>query len=207
MHLSRKLLRIATAILLALAPVLLPAASYKPHVWNYDGGVFFVTDGAVEGGPCFRLSGRLTAPDFFRGLKRIDRINEGTVFLRGEAVVSQFPDQLQLEFVIFDFPCSPDEKLSPDRKFLTREDVSSLHLGLYWKRGVELRPVENFSVTQFSVDPLIPPEIAHEHKLQERLEWSYAIVVPGCDVPLTDSLVLVVRNPDGRIAARVAARL
>lgn len=179
----------------------------KEHVWNYDGGVFFVTDGAMEGGPCFRLSGRLTAPEFFNGLKRIDRVNADTVFLRGTQVVTQFPDELRLQFVVFDFPCNVGEKPSPERKFLTREDVSSLHLALYWKRGVDLRPAENVTVASFSVGPLVPPEIAHEHRLQERLEWTYVFQVPSRGVPLTDSLVLVVRNREGRIAARVAARL
>src|SRR5579885_1317663 len=179
----------------------------KRHVWNYDGGVFFVTDGSIEGGPCFRLSGRLTAPEFFNGLKRIDRVNAGTEFLRGTQVVTQFPDALRLEFVVFDFPCNVGEKPSPARKLLTREDVSSLRLALYWKRGVDLRAAEDVTVAGFSVDPLMPPEIAHEHHLQERLEWTYVFHVPSRGVPLTDSLVLVVRNREGRIAARVAARL
>jgi hypothetical protein len=179
----------------------------KDHVWNYDGGVFFATDGETGQGPCFRLSGRLTAPAFFNGLRRIDRIGAETIFQRGKEVVTQFPDQLHLQFVIFDFPCSLDEKPSPDRKLLTREDVSSLRLGLYWKHGVDLRPAENVKVVGSSVDPLYPPEIAHEHNLRERLEWTYIFQVPGEGVPLTDSLVLVIRNSEGRIAARVAARL
>ncbi len=217
-------LRTLIAAVLALAAHALPVHAYaatsvsspavrgaafreKQHVWNYDGGVFFVTDGAIEGGPCFRLSGRLTAPEFFNGLKRIDRLNADTVFLRGSRVVTQFPDELRLQFVVFDFPCNVGEKASTERKHLTREDVSSLHLALYWKRGVDMRPAENVTVAGFSVNPLVPPELAHEHHLQERLEWTYVFLVPSQGVPLTDSLVLVVRNREGRMAARVAARL
>jgi hypothetical protein len=33
------------------------------------------------------------------------------------------------------------------------------------------------------------------------------MIVPSAGVPLTDDLVVLLRNPDGRIAARVAARL
>src|SRR5579885_1334921 len=153
------------------------------------------------------LSGRLTAPEFFNGLKRIDRADAGTVFVRGNQVVTQFPDELRLQFVVFDFPCNIGEKSSPEHKLLTREDVSSLHLALYWKRGVDLRPADHVTMAGFSIEPLVPPEIAHERHLQERLEWTYVFQVPSRGVPLTDSLVLVIRNREGRIAARVAARL
>ncbi len=217
-------LRALIAAVLAVAPNALPlpagpatlvsspavrgaAFPEKRHVWNYDGGVFFVTDGSIEGGPCFRLSGRLTAPEFFNGLKRIDRADAGTVFVRGNQVVTQFPDELRLQFVVFDFPCNVGEKSSPEHKLLTREDVSSLHLALYWKRGVDLRPADHVTMAGFSIEPLVPPEIAHERHLQERLEWTYVFQVPSRGVPLTDSLVLVIRNREGRIAARVAARL
>jgi hypothetical protein len=39
------------------------------------------------------------------------------------------------------------------------------------------------------------------------LEWDYELDVPSAGIPLTDSLVLIVRRDDGRIAARVAARM
>jgi hypothetical protein len=37
--------------------------------------------------------------------------------------------------------------------------------------------------------------------------WTYELAIPSAEVPVTDSLVLIFRTPDGRIAARVAARM
>ena len=83
--------------------------------------------------------------------------------------------------------------------------MSSLHLELYWKRGIDLRPVTGVITKYFSVDPVIPNAAASG--LPEKLQWSYEFIIHSAGVPLTDSLVLVLRTPDHRIAARVAARL
>ena len=85
--------------------------------------------------------------------------------------------------------------------------MSSLRLSLYWKRGVRLRPVGDVERRYFSVDPRIPYLAARAHTLPERLEWSYELEIPSSGVPLTDSLVIVMRTPDGHIAARCAARM
>jgi hypothetical protein len=53
----------------------------------------------------------------------------------------------------------------------------------------------------------VPYAVKLATELPKRFEWSYQLAVPSKDVPLTDSLVLVFRTADGRIAARVAARL
>ena len=143
---------------------------------------------------------------FFDGLKRVDD-NQGTTFVRGKETIAAFPDQLKLLFIIRDFPCPEQLHDATGRVYLTREMMSTLRLSLFWKRGVDLRPVEGFNVAHFSI-AAIPPyakELADE--LPERLQWSYELDVPSSGVPLTDGLVLIVRREDGRIAARVAARL
>jgi hypothetical protein len=58
----------------------------------------------------------------------------------------------------------------------------------------------------FSVDPIRVQAVGRAD-LPERLVWSFEFSVTGAGVPLTDSLVLIFREPDGRIAARVAARM
>jgi hypothetical protein len=175
-------------------------------IWNFDGGVVFQTDGSAPGGVCFRLSGRLNAPQFFDDLKRIDD-KSGTLYLRGTQTVTEFPDQVILSFVIRDFPCPNQLQQTGSRAYLTRALVSSMHLYLYWKRGIHLRPVENVSEEHFSVERVVPYATELSGQLPERLEWFYQLAVPGSGVPLTDDLVLVLRGPDDRIAARVAARL
>ena len=85
--------------------------------------------------------------------------------------------------------------------------MKSLKLSLYWKHGLELRPASKISVLQLTADPIEPYAKDLAAELPKRYLWSYELGVPATDVPLTDSLVLIFRTPDGRIAARVAARL
>jgi hypothetical protein len=177
-------------------------------VWNYDGGIFLATDGSISDGPCFRISGRVSAPKFFDNLKRVDT-DAGTVFRHGMDTVETFPDRLILAFVIYDHPCSTQLKDTTTHGYLTRPLMSSLHLSLYWKRGVELRPIsrEDIETKYFSVDPVLPHTVGRAEDLPQKFVWSYEFGVSGAGVPLTDSLVLILRAPDGHIAARVAARM
>jgi hypothetical protein len=195
----------------SLAPALFcispPAYAHeKQTIWNYDGGVFLETDGTLANGICFRLMGHVTSGHFFDDLKRIDDKGAETVFRRGKETVTQFPGQLLLSFTIYDLPCSTKLKEAGTRTYLTREIVSNLHLSLFWKRGVELRPLTGFKPVGFSVRPIFPFNTGAQD-LPERLEWFYELTVPSEGVPLTDSLVLIVRTPDDHVAARVAARM
>lgn len=196
-------------ITLALACTAPASPKGDKTVWNYEGGLFVITNGSIPNGPCFRLAGRVTSGDFFDHLKRIDR-ESGTIFRRGSEAVENFPDQLTLTFLVhdhYDQTCPPREENPDAPKYLTRAMMSSLHLYLYWKRGVELRPVENVERKYFAVREVIPEAVAEAHGLPEKLEWAYEYVVPSAGVPLTDSLVLVLRDGENHIVARVAARL
>lgn len=182
-----------------------PSPAHDKSVWNYDGGILMVTDGSIPDGPCFRISGRVTSPHFFDNLKRIDS-DSGTQFRRGTETLTTFPDRVILAFVVYDHPCSTKLE-DTTRAYLSRQVMGSLHMYLYWKRGVDLRPVHNVASRFFSVDPLLTRTATHARDLPERLVWSYEFEVPSDGVPLTDSLVLILRCPDGHIAARVAARM
>lgn len=199
-----------TPIVVALLGTVVASAAPNPDrqktVWNYDGGIPFQTEGSLAGGPCFRLNGHVNAAVFFDGLKRIDNAN-GTTFLRGREAVWHFPKELSLAFVIYDFACPAPLKVTGAKEYLTREMMSTVNLFLYWKRGVELRRIERFAVKDISVEPLLPYAKELASTLPERFTWKYQLEVPSEGVPLTESLVLVLRTPDGRIAARVAARL
>jgi hypothetical protein len=208
-----RMLEAALAALLLLTPEIGSAQQAKKEktpapkgIWNYDGGVFFETDGHIPDGACFRLAGRMTAPGFFDNFKRLDGKN-GAEFYRGPESVTHFPDQLALSFRISDFSCSTQLHNAGLQVYLTREQMNSLRLAFYWKRGVALRPVENFKRTNASVERVAPYAQALAAQLPQRFRWSYEFCISSAGVPLTDSLVLVVRTQDGRIAARVAARL
>lgn len=194
-------------LLLAGAPAASRSQSKRDKsVWNYDGGVVFATDGSLTNGACFRVHGEVNAMDFFEHLKRVDN-ERGTVFLRGTETVSQFPQSLDVFFAIRDEPCAPGLHESTPPVYLTREMMSHLQLSIYWKHGVELRPVRDVREVETRIERVVPyaKELAAE--LPARFEWSYQLAVPSDGVPLTDSLVFVFRTAEKHIAARVAARL
>jgi len=182
------------------------ATHEKQTIWNYDGGVFLETDGTLTTGICFRVAGRVTSGQFFDDLKRIDGKGADTVFRRGKETLTHFPNQLLLHFTLFDLPCGSQLKVTGSRTYLTRATVSELRLSLFWKHGVDLRPITDFKPVGFSVRPIFPYN-TEATDLPEKLEWFYELAVPSADVPLTDSLVLIIRDPEGHVAARVAARL
>jgi hypothetical protein len=210
--------RAPTCISVALVLVTVTASSAPPPahdktVWSYEGGLFLQTNGSIPNGPCFRISGHVEAPGFFDNLKRVDT-DAGAEFRRGKEKVSEFPDQLLLQFVVFDHydpTCPPQVENTNSSRYLTRAMMSTMHLYLYWKHGVELRPIANADPKYFSVDPVLPTATAraaaHGNPIPEKLAWSYEFGVPSAGVSLSDSLVLILRTPDNHIAARVAARM
>jgi hypothetical protein len=175
-------------------------------VWNYDGGIFLETDGSLPNGVCFRVAGRVTSANFFDNLKRFDEEN-GTVYRRKTEAVTQFPDQVKLSFAVHDRSCSTGLQTVGTRTYLTREMMSTIQLSLYWKHGVDLQPVKKITEKNYSVETITPYATNLASELPERFMWEYEMVIPSADVPITDSLVLIFRTPDGRIAARVAARM
>jgi hypothetical protein len=203
---------LAALSFLLLAPA--PSASqhkqnqpkHEKNIWNYDGGVFFETDGSLPNGVCFRVYGRVTSEDFFDNLKRVDT-DEGTIFRRGTKTVTRFPDSLTVSYAVRDQACPSGIQKVGSRAYMTQEMMENLRLSIYWKHGVELRPVENIKLLDTRVDRINPYATALAAELPRRYEWSYELSVPSAGVSLSDSLVFVFRTQDERIAARVAARL
>ncbi|HKW61717.1 MAG TPA: hypothetical protein VJN89_04160 [Candidatus Acidoferrum sp.] len=174
-------------------------------VWNYDGGVLFETDGSLPSGACFRIYGIMNSGDFFDGLKRIDT-DRGTQFRRGTEAVTKFPDSVTISFAIKDF-CPAGVQEMGTRPYLTQKMVDDLRLSIYWKHGVDLKPVKDVREIASHVDRIQPYATSLAAELPTRYEWSFEFVVPSAGVSLMDGLAFVFRTPDGHIAARVAARL
>jgi hypothetical protein len=183
-----------------------PAATSKRTVWNLDGGAFFSTDGHMPNGSCFRLSGQMTAPDFFEGLRRVDA-TEGTFYTLREKVVTLYPAEVLLTLHILDFPCTLDLKDTVVRPPLTRELMSTLRLNFFWKDGIALKPVQLSKRTAASVRRLQPYASNASEELAPRFEWNYDFAIGSEGIPLTHNLVIVIENQDRKIAARVAAHL
>jgi hypothetical protein len=180
----------------------------KRTVWNLDGGVFFATDGHLPNGSCFRLSGQMNAPDFFDGLRRVDS-EEGTSYYLRNQLVTEYPGEVEIVIHLLDFPCTLDLKDTVVRPPITHEMMAALHLNLFWKQGVHLRPVEESKRTAAEVRRIgtFAAGPAADEELPPRYEWSYAFTIKSDGVPLTNDLVLVIAGADAKIAARVAARL
>jgi hypothetical protein len=182
-----------------------PNSGHEKTVWNYDGGVFISTEGAIPEGPCFIISVRMTAPVFFDNLKRVD-VDGNTIFRRGSEILTQFPEKLDLSFSIRDLPCTLQQQVAA-QNYLTQSAMKSLRLSFFWKRGTELRAIQHISRTSSKVERIPPYATELAETLPEKFEWFSQFDVPSAGVPLTDSLVLIFRTADGKIAARVAARL
>ncbi len=203
-------------LIIVVSLCLAPAASASQHkqsphqhektVWNYNGGVFFQTDGSLPNGVCFRISGWMNSQDFFDNLKRVD-FEESTTFRRGSETVTQFPESVVVSFAIRDEPCPTGVQQVGTRAYMTQTMVDNLRLSIYWKHGLDLRPAKNMKLLNARVDRINPYATALAAELPPRYEWSHDLSVSSAGVPLSDSLVFVFRTPDGRIAARVAARL
>jgi len=156
-------------------------------VWNYEGGVLFETDGSLPNGVCFRIYGIMNAGDFFDGLKRIDT-DSGTQFLRGTETVTRFPDSVTVAFSIRDQLCPPGMQQVGTRKYMTQKMIEDLRLSLYWKHGVDLRPVKDAKEIESHMERIQPYATSLTAELPARYEWTFEFVVPSAGVSLMDSL-------------------
>src|SRR5437867_3707545 len=128
------------AALLLLVPASRAGQQQKPKkkekpahkdVHNFDGGILFETDGGLSELTCFRLRGRATAPDFFDDFKRIDD-EQGTQYRSAQEVVTEFPEELHVSFVMSDIFCPRQTQEPGPRKYLTQEIMKSLTFSFYW---------------------------------------------------------------------------
>lgn len=180
--------------------------SASQEVMNFDGGIVFETEGSLSDMTCFRLDGRVTSEHFFDNFKRVDDAN-GTQYHRGQEVLTEFPEELRVSFVMIDFPCAGQMEHPGPRRYLTEEMMRTLRFSFYWKSGIELRHIENFKQESATAEPVEPYNKESTEELPKRYRWYLEFTIPSAGVPLTDRLVFVIRKPDGQAAARVAARL
>jgi hypothetical protein len=183
-----------------------PAAAPSKDVRVYTNVVPFITDGGIPGGPCMRISGDITAPDFFTGLARVST-PDGFEYRRGKELVTEFPQELTLHLQIRDIPCMGSFEAGAPRRFLTQQIVGALAVRFYWKRGFALRPLKNVTRTKATALQLSPIANMDTGDPVDRYLWRFEFAVPSAGVPLTDHLVIVLRTAEGKLVARVSARL
>jgi hypothetical protein len=205
----RRLVCLAIACLLHLAAPSPSGWAGPPRgktVWNYDGGVSLATEGEIPDGPCFRLGGHLVAGKFFDNLRREDTTS-GTLYRRGNEIVTEFPELMQLRLFVHDWPCANALQQTGARLYLTKTMITSMRVSFSWKHGMELRPAREIKLINAEAHQILPYAFELAKDLPERYEWFFDFDVPSKGQPLTDSLVIVFTNASGRIIARVAARL
>lgn len=178
----------------------------RNDVLNFDGGIVFETDGSLSEQTCFRVTGKVTAPDFFDKFERIDT-GQGTEYRSGQTIVTEFPKELRVSFVIFDLPCASQLEQPIPRRYLTMDMMKSLRFQFYWKRGIELRRIDDLKQVSATAEPIEPYNTEIKEELPKRYRWFIDFSIPSAGVPLTDRLVLIIKAPDDRKVARVAARL
>ena len=174
-------------------------------VRDYTGGVTLATEGGLPGGPCLSIRGRVTAPEFFAGLKRRETAR-GIEFRRGANAVESYPEELSVRIWIREFPCHVGlTEASP--LLTTPEEMSSLQFKGFWKRGMEMRSVEGLALRAFYRRKEQPTALVGLPVTIQRDTWVYDLTVVSKGVPLTDHLILEIFTKDGLRWARVSAQL
>jgi len=132
MH-CRPQIRCFAAWFLVLANAFLPAAAQPnrdKNTWTYDGGIFLETRRSDSRWRVFSREGPCDGRRFFRNLRREDT-NSGTLFRRGNDIVTEFPKRLHLSMSIADIPCDPHMQQANSRVYLTDEMIRSLRAALF----------------------------------------------------------------------------
>jgi hypothetical protein len=70
-----------------------------------------------------------------------------------------------------------------------------------------MRPATGVVQGYSEIRRVLPYAAESASQLPEKYEWWFEFDLPSAGVPVTDSLVVVLRTPDDHIAARVAARM
>lgn len=203
LHMHR--MRPLAVIVLVACHAVLSHPALAGTVRGYTGGVTFGTDSGFPDGPCLSIRGVVSAPQFFKDLKRRET-SRGIEFRRGADVVQFFPKELSVRILIREFPCHVGlTQVSP--LLMTTEKMSSLRFAAFWKQGMQMRPVENLTRPTFYRRREQPTALVGVPVTIQRDTWVYEFTVSSRDVPLTDDLILEIFNQDGTRVVRVSARL
>jgi hypothetical protein len=150
---------------------------------------------------CLMLGARAVAGDFFKDLRARDTQGKRT-FQKHAKAVQSFPERLTVKIDAAFDSCAGKTVLEGDRCHLRLSDefMSSLQFEAYWKHGFEMQKaeVEVLSAEQSSDLASIAPGA----KL-----WKYELSVKSGNIPLTESLIVVILTPNGRIVSRLSGEL
>ena len=140
---------------------------------------------------CVNFSPVMTSGEFFDGLQRHETPS-GDEFHKNSRVVTNFPEQLTVQLQLSISVCDADIYTpAPAPSF-----VSGIHFKAQWKRGLTMRPVQQFAVQRVAIT---------SEEGDSRL--LFLLKIRDRDVPLTDHLIISVISPQGKLLSRMSGRL
>jgi len=159
---------------------------------------------------CFFVTSRLSASDFFEGLRVHDSPN-GIEFWKNSSRLKEFPRKLSVQMFFLFKDCQTS-------KFVEQPNggtfIGQLTIKAKWKHNLSLRPAtySDREIRVLSPDELNErgllgiqiPGSAGSHPL---MVWVIGLSVTDDHVPLSDSLVVTLNEPSGAQLARFSARL
>jgi hypothetical protein len=154
---------------------------------------------------CLILYGDIEAGDFFDHL-RGRRTANGIEFHKGTQDVETFPENLIVKVIAVLGAGSVRERasevgdVSSKNVRLNEGFMRSVTFDGSWKQGFAERPAELGPVAEGRIRNPIPAT-------NDRDWWEYEFKVRSEGISLSNSLVIVMQSPDGKMVARLSARL
>jgi hypothetical protein len=149
---------------------------------------------------CLMIGARAVGGDFFKGLQA-HKDGKRRTFKRHRKAVKSFPEQLIVKIVAGVDRCTGKSTLACDRCDFKLDDefMKSLQIDAFWKHGFDTRKAEIGVLREEVSDDLATIEPSASL-------WKYEFPVNSKDVPLTESLLIVLHAPDGRIVSRLSGK-
>lgn len=162
-------------------------------------------DSVRSGNMCLMVGATAESGDFFRGLKARQTRNGRRFFRKDREEVKSFPETLTVKLEGGLDRCVnkgvSEENGGNHRDFRWDHDLmSSFQFEAYWKRGFEMRKADINVLSKEQSSDLV--ELLPTGEL-----WKYGLSVKSENVPLTDTLVIVILGPDGKTISRLTGRL
>jgi hypothetical protein len=154
---------------------------------------------------CLILTGDVEAGDFFNGLRFHKRSNRDEFRRHGQRV-DNFPNILTVKVIAELGTCTPRERAAEPGNVASRnvrldEDfMKSVAFEGSWKHGFDETPADLGPMAEGRIPNPMP-------SLSYRDWWEYEFQVRSSGVSLNNALIIMVQSPDGRMVARLSARL
>jgi hypothetical protein len=183
------------------APQFRPLLDEPQHGKTLPLGVDFIRVDDI----CLILSGYVGAGDFFDHI-RARKTPRGIEFRKGAQPVETFPKSVTIRVIAELGTCTLRERMaeggsvSSSKVRLDENFMQSIDFAGSWKHGFDDRPAELGPMAEGRMpDPLPVPSY--------RDWWEYEFKVRSQGVSLNDALVIIMQSPDGKMIARLSARL